>query len=92
MQGEIDRFNIGYVIACANLVNLHDEPGLAADVMAELGVSWADINRMRLTGYDMKALRKIKDERRGEAFADGRKRRRATTAALAQRNRGEDGR
>jgi len=78
MPNEIDRFNIGYVIACANLVNLHDEPGLAADVMAELGVSWADIKRMGLTEYDMKALRKIKGERCGEAFADGRKRRLAT--------------
>lgn len=67
-------FNVGYVIACANLVNLHDRPGLAADVMAQAGISWADVLRMELSDYDMKALRQIRKERGRKAFADGRRR------------------
>lgn len=45
-------FNIGYVLACANLVNLHDQPGMAADVMAEAGISWAEVKRMGLSEHD----------------------------------------
>lgn len=76
-----DDFNMGYAIACANLVNLHDEPGLAADVMIELGVSWPAIKRMGLSDYDMKALRQIKRERGGTVFIDGRRRPRRPTGA-----------
>ena len=53
-------FDVGYVIACANIVNLHDEPTIAADVMLQSGLSWADVRRMGLTDYDMDALRAIK--------------------------------
>ena len=62
-------FNAGYVLACANLVNLHDEPGMAADVMAQLGITWADVLRMKLSDYDMDALQKIRAEVGVKPFA-----------------------
>lgn len=65
------NFNVGYALACANLVNLHDQPGMAADVMAQAGISWAEIERMDLTEYDMKALRLIRQEKASDPFAEG---------------------
>lgn len=55
-------FNAGYVLACANLVHTHGSPEMAADVMAQAGITWAEITRMDLGDYDMDALRKIKRE------------------------------
>lgn len=63
-------FNIGYTLACSNLVNLHDQPGIAADVMAQAGISWEEVEAMGLTEYDMKALREIKEERASEPFKE----------------------
>lgn len=63
-------FNVGYVLACANLVNLHDQPGMAADVMAQAGISWAEVKRMGLSEYDMRALRLIRQEKASEPFTD----------------------
>lgn len=52
-------FNHGYVIACCNVANLHDEPGIAHDALRELGVTKAEVKRMGLCDYDAKALREI---------------------------------
>ncbi|MFG1302660.1 hypothetical protein V5F34_00775 [Xanthobacter autotrophicus] len=65
-----DDFNTGYVIACANLVHLHDEPSMAADMMSQLGISWADVLRMGLSDYDMDVLRKIREEKPIHPFFD----------------------
>lgn len=74
-------FDRGYVIACCNLENLHGESDLAWDVLAELGVSRADIRRMDLCEYDMRALKRIeKNGRSGSPYADGRKRPRRAKA------------
>ena len=62
-------FNAGYVLACANLMHLHDQPTMAADVMAQAGITWAEIKRMDLGDYDMEALRKIKLETNSHPFA-----------------------
>lgn len=67
-MGDARDFNAGYILACANIVNQHDEPGMAADVARELGVSWDEVKRMRLSPYDMAALRKIKRYGRRDAF------------------------
>lgn len=72
-MSETDNFNVGYVLACANIVNLHNDPVIAANVLGELGVSWTDIKRMGLSDYDMAALRKIKREVGISPFIDGRK-------------------
>jgi len=67
-----EQFNAGYVIACANLVNLHGEPGCAADMMAQLGITWGEVERMDLSDYDMRALQLIKQEKSRHPFLDGR--------------------
>ncbi len=56
-------FNHGYVIACCNVTNLHDEPGIAHDTLRELGISKAEVKRMGLCDYDAKALREIERAR-----------------------------
>lgn len=56
-------FSRGYLIACCNLDNLHDMPCVASDVLAEGGVTSADIRKMGLTEYDLKALRRIRKAR-----------------------------
>jgi len=53
------QFDAGYTLAVANLIHLHDQPGMAADVMAQTGITITDINRMGLTDYDLKPLRKM---------------------------------
>ena len=67
-----EEFDRGYVIACCNLVNLHDQPGMAWDVLSQLGVSRADVKRMDLSEYDMKALRVIEKDSRTSPYGDGR--------------------
>lgn len=56
-------FNHGYVIACCNITNLHDEPGIAHDTLRELGVTKAEVKKMGLCDYDAKALREIERAR-----------------------------
>lgn len=56
-------FNLGYVIACCNVTNLHDEPGIAHDALRELGVTKAEVKKMGLCDYDAKALREIERAR-----------------------------
>lgn len=53
----------GYLIACCNLQNLHDAPGMAADVLAEASITRADVRAMGLSEYDAKALREIRKGR-----------------------------
>lgn len=84
-MGKLTEFQHGYVIACANLVNLHDQPGMAADMLRELGVSWDDVRGADLSKYDMAALCKIKIESGPGVFVDNRRqRRKAGRLALAQ--------
>lgn len=66
-----DDFITGYLLACANLVHLHDRPGLAADVLHEAQITWADVQRLGLTDFDLAALRKIRQEKSRHPFAPG---------------------
>lgn len=52
-------FNAGYAMACANIVNLHGEDTIAEDVLAESGITLAEIKALDLTDYDMKPLRAL---------------------------------
>lgn len=72
MRNKDKDFNVGYVIACANLVNLHGETTLATDVLCELGITWSDVLAMDLSEYDMGALRQIRDSEtpKRRAFRD----------------------
>lgn len=72
MRKKDQDFNVGYVLACANLVNLHGEVTLATDVLCELGITWADVIAMGLSEYDMDALQQIRDHEtpKRRAFRD----------------------
>lgn len=52
-------FKFGYTLACCTLTNLHDQPGMAHDVLKDLGLTRQEVKAMGLSEYDAKALRKI---------------------------------
>ena len=60
---ETRAFKAGYLIACCNLVNLHDRPELAHDVLAEGSITQADVDAMDISDYDAAALRLIRTSR-----------------------------
>lgn len=62
-------FEHGYVLACCNIVNLHDEPTIAHDTLSELGVTRQAVKAMNLSEFDMKALRKIERGAVGSPYA-----------------------
>jgi hypothetical protein len=39
----VSEFNRGYILACSNLQNLHDEPNIASDTLMQLGLTRTDI-------------------------------------------------
>lgn len=65
-EEEISAWKNGYLIACCNLVLLHDEPCLANDVLMEASITKADIKRMDLTETDKSALRKVQKARKDD--------------------------
>ena len=52
-------FHHGYLIAVANIVNLHGEDTIAEDVLMQLGISCSTMERMELSDYDKKPLRRL---------------------------------
>lgn len=50
------EFNIGYVIACCNLINLHGADIAAVDTLKQLGITRTEIDAMDLSEYDLSAL------------------------------------
>lgn len=52
-------FRAGYLMAVANVCHLHDEPVVARDVLAELGIGVGCIRGLDLTEYDLSALRPL---------------------------------
>lgn len=57
---EADKaFKFGYTLACCTLVHMHDQPGMAKDVLKDIGLTRADAKAMNLTDFDAKLLRKI---------------------------------
>jgi len=54
-----DSFAHGYLIAVANLMNLHGSEVEAEDVLGELGETEGVIKRLDLTDYDAQPLRKL---------------------------------
>lgn len=55
------NFDDGILIAAATLVNTHDQPGMAADIIKEIGLEAHDCTN--LDEFDKKHLRKINLER-----------------------------
>lgn len=74
-DAEKSAFKAGYLLACCNLVHLHDEDCLAADVLAEAGLTKADIRTMDLTDFDKRVLKKIRKARRNDPISTARKER-----------------
>jgi uncharacterized membrane protein len=62
-EAEIKAWKNGYLIACCNLTNMHDQPSLASDVLAEAAITEANVEAMELTEYDLRALAKIRTAR-----------------------------
>jgi hypothetical protein len=56
-------FNAGYLLACCNVQNMHGMDCIAADVLAEAGITVADLQAMDLSEYDAKALKVIREAR-----------------------------
>ena len=54
------EFERGYVIAVANLVNMHGASTEAVDLMRALDISFHKIRRLELTEYDMRAILELK--------------------------------
>jgi hypothetical protein len=73
-DAETLAFKTGYLLACCNLQNLHDQPGMARDVLGEAGITTADVKAMGLSGYDAKALREIRQCRDDPIIRTKRKR------------------
>lgn len=63
-----DAFNHGYVLACCTVANLHDEPGIAFDVLQELGITAKAVEAMGLCEYDAAGLRKIEEARSSSVY------------------------
>ena len=74
-------FEHGYVLACCNIVNLHDEPTIAHDALSELGVTRQAVKAMNLSEFDMKALRKIERGSAGSPYAKANRKDRAALEA-----------
>lgn len=68
-EAEEAAWKNGYLIACCNLTNLHDRPELANDVLAEAGITKAEVKRMKLSDYDKRALREIRKARREDPLS-----------------------
>jgi hypothetical protein len=64
-----DAFNHGYVIACCNISNLHNDEVIAHDVLANLGVAKHEVVAMDLSEYDLTALKKIEKCRSQSPYA-----------------------
>jgi hypothetical protein len=62
-EAEEAAWKNGYLIACCNLANMHDRPSLAADVLAEAGITEAEAEAMGLSEYDARALAEIRKAR-----------------------------
>ncbi|MFT8886530.1 MAG: hypothetical protein ABF946_10050 [Acetobacter papayae] len=53
-------FNAGYLIACCNVYNMHNEEGIASDILAQAGITEAEIEAVDLSEYDAAALTEIR--------------------------------
>lgn len=56
-------FNAGYLIACCNLCNTHNEESIAADVLSQVDITQSEVTAMDLSEYDSNALQIIRRSR-----------------------------
>ncbi|UGQ24166.1 MazG-like family protein [Brucella anthropi] len=60
-QRERTEFNRGYVLACANIVNLHGADAAVMEGFAQLGISKAELKALDLREYDQRAIDALED-------------------------------
>jgi hypothetical protein len=65
------NFNAGYLIACCNLFNMHNEEGMAADILAEATITEEDVKALGLSEYDAAALVEIRKARNEDPILKG---------------------
>ncbi len=58
---ERTEFNRGYVLACANIVNLHGADVAVMEGFAQLGISKAELKALDLCEYDQRAIDALED-------------------------------
>ncbi|MFK4060774.1 hypothetical protein [Brucella anthropi] len=58
---ERTEFNRGYVLACANIVNLHGADVAVMEGFAQLGISKAELKALDLCDYDQRAIDALED-------------------------------
>lgn len=65
------NFNAGYLIACCNVFNMHNEEGIAADILAEAGITEEEVKALGLSEYDADALVEIRKARSEDPILKG---------------------
>lgn len=65
------NFNAGYLIACCNIYNMHNEEGIASDILNELGITEDEVKALDLTEYDAKALVEIRKAQSTDPIVKG---------------------
>lgn len=55
------EFNRGYVLACANIVNLHGADVAVMEGFAQLGISKTELKALELCDYDQRAIDALED-------------------------------
>ncbi|ANA12888.1 hypothetical protein [Acetobacter oryzifermentans] len=56
-------FGNGYLIACCNIHNMHNEPSIAADILSQADITISEVMAMDLSEYDASALEEIRAAR-----------------------------
>lgn len=61
MSDITDRFNVGYLLAVSNIVNLYGEQTIAKEVLQQGGITRAEMEACDFTEYDTVALNPLFD-------------------------------
>lgn len=54
------EFNRGYILACCNIQNILDQPGVGWEAINQLNISQTEIDKLDLSERDQKILEKIR--------------------------------
>ncbi|KFL89050.1 hypothetical protein AmDm5_1849 [Acetobacter malorum] len=66
-----EQFNAGYLLACCNISNMHNEESIASDILAEAGITEEEVKSLDLSEYDATALVKIREARNTDPILKG---------------------
>lgn len=72
-EGEGEEFNRGYLLAVANLMNLHGAEVEARDVLMQLGCSREAMEAMDFCDFDLEPLRRIFDDIEARALSSAKR-------------------